>query len=127
MDALSQSLEDLSQKGVKPKYIYTIPTIQNPTATIMSFERRKRLIEIAIAHDIAIFEDECYSDLIWSGTRPPALYAMDPTARTIFIGSFSKSIAPALRVGYVVAPWSILSRLLACKLVFQCLFHDFRC
>ncbi|MGI9522601.1 MAG: PLP-dependent aminotransferase family protein [Hyphomicrobiaceae bacterium] len=115
MDALSQALEELSQKGVKPKYIYTIPTIQNPTATIMSFARRERLIEIAIAHDVAIFEDECYSDLIWNGMRPPALYAMDPTARTIFIGSFSKSIAPALRVGYVVAPWSILSRLLACK------------
>ena len=52
-----------------------------------------------------IFEDDCYADLIWDGKRPPALYAMSKNGGVIHIGSFSKSIAPALRVGYIVAPW----------------------
>lgn len=115
MDALEQALKDLSSKGIKPKYIYTIPTVQNPTATIMSAERRAELIRLAKAYDVPIFEDECYSDLIWEGHRPPALYAMDDSARVIHVGSFSKSISPALRVGYVVAPWDVLSRMLAVK------------
>ena len=62
-----------------------------------------------------IFEDECYSDLIWSGERPPAIYALDDTGRTIFTSTFSKSIAPAIRVGYLVAKWPFLSRAIACK------------
>lgn len=115
MDALAETLDGLAAKGIRPKYLYTIPTIQNPTASIMPLERRQRLLELARAHDIAIFEDECYSDLVWSGERPPALHALDPDGRVIFTGSFSKSIAPALRVGYLVAPWSFLSRALACK------------
>ena len=115
MLALEKTLADLTAKGVKPSYIYTIPTVQNPTATIMSLERRQRLIELAIEYDVPIFEDECYSDLIWSGERPPAIHALDKTGRTIFLSTFSKSIAPALRVGYVVAPWAVLSQLLACK------------
>ena len=62
-----------------------------------------------------VFEDDCYADLIWSGERPPALYAMSDLGNVIYIGSFSKTIAPALRVGYIVAPWDIMSRMLALK------------
>ena len=62
-----------------------------------------------------IFEDDCYADLIWDHKRPPALYAMSQSANVIHIGSFSKSIAPALRVGYIVAPWAMLSRMLSIK------------
>ena len=62
-----------------------------------------------------IFEDDCYADLIWDGQRPPAIHAMDRTGGVIHIGSFSKSIAPALRVGFIVAPWQMLSRMLALK------------
>ena len=62
-----------------------------------------------------IFEDDCYADLIWDGRRPPAIYAMSKRGGVIHIGSFSKSIAPALRVGYIVAPWEILSRILPLK------------
>lgn len=115
MDALANVLDDLKQRGTKPKFIYTIPTIQNPTASIMGVERRQRMLDLATDHDVAIVEDECYSDLIWDGQRPPAIHALDDSARVIFIGSFSKSVAPALRVGYVVAPWELLSRVLACK------------
>jgi 2-aminoadipate transaminase len=64
---------------------------------------------------VPIFEDDCYADLIWDGRRPPALYAMSKRGGVIHIGSFSKSIAPALRVGYIVAPWEVLSRILPLK------------
>ncbi len=114
-DALEQTLQQLKSQGIKPGYIYTIPTVHNPTGTIMSLARREHLIELAVKYDVAIFEDECYADLVWSGTRPPALYSMDSTARVIHIGSFSKTIAPALRVGYLVADWSLMGYLLSLK------------
>jgi 2-aminoadipate transaminase len=115
MDALANALAGLKSRGVKPKFIYTIPTVQNPTATIMDEARRHELLKLSEEYGVPIFEDDCYADLIWSGKRPPALYAMSKTSNVVHIGSFSKSIAPALRVGYVVAPWEILSRVLSLK------------
>jgi 2-aminoadipate transaminase len=123
IDALSATLDDLKKRRIKAKYVYTIPTVQNPTGTIMGLQRRQQLLALSVAHGVPVFEDECYSDLIWDGQRPPALYAMNQQAKTqartlagvIHIGSFSKSVAPALRVGYVVAPWAVLSRLVALK------------
>ena len=115
IDTLSNVLDDLKGKGIKPKYIYTIPTVQNPTATIMPVERRRALLTLSAAHGVPIFEDDCYADLIWSGERPPAIYAMSESGGVIHIGSFSKSIAPALRVGFIVAPWEVMSRTLALK------------
>jgi 2-aminoadipate transaminase len=116
MDALAATLADLERKGLHPKYIYTIPTVHNPTGTIMSEPRRVELLKLSEAHGVPIFEDDCYSDLIWNGQRPPALYAMSETGGVIHIGSFSKSIAPALRVGFIVARWEVLSRMLAQKI-----------
>jgi 2-aminoadipate transaminase len=115
MDALSDALDELARKGAKPKYIYTIPTVQNPSATIMPVERRQELLRLAAAHGVPVFEDDCYADLVWSGERPPAIHALSGHGGVIYIGSFSKSIAPALRVGYIVAPWEVLSRTLALK------------
>ena len=115
VDALSNALDDLKRKSVRPKYIYTIPTVQNPTGTILPVERRQEMLRLSAAHGVPIFEDDCYCDLIWSGERPPALYAMSEHGGVIHIGSFSKSIAPALRVGYIVAPWDVMSRMLALK------------
>ncbi|MGD9844492.1 MAG: PLP-dependent aminotransferase family protein [Variibacter sp.] len=115
MDALANALDDLKRRGIQPKYIYTIPTVQNPTGTIMDEERRRTMLKLAGQHSIPIFEDDCYADLIWDGKRPPAIYAMSDHGGVVHIGSFSKSIAPALRVGYIVAPWELLSRILPLK------------
>ena len=115
VDALATALDDLKRKGIRPKYIYTIPTVQNPTGTVLPVERRQEMLRLSAAHGVPIFEDDCYCDLIWSGERPPALYAMSERGGVIHIGSFSKSIAPALRVGYIVAPWDVMSRMLALK------------
>ncbi len=114
-DQLAAALERLRASGVRPKYIYTIPTIQNPTGTVLSLERRQELLRLSAAYGVPLFEDECYADLLWEGTWPTALRGLDGGAEVIHIGSFSKTLAPALRLGYVNAPWKVLSRLLACK------------
>jgi len=115
MDALEAALKDLRTKGITPKFIYTIPTVQNPTATVLDESRRARMLALADEYAVPIVEDDCYADLVWSGERPPALHAMSKSDNVIHIGSFSKSIAPALRVGFIVAPWQIMSRMLALK------------
>src|SRR5580698_4966695 len=115
MDALATALDDLKRRGIRPKYIYTVPTVQNPTGTILSEARRLDMLRLAEQHGVPIFEDDCYSDLIWDGQRPPALHALSKHGGVIHIGSFSKSIAPALRVGYIVADWRLIARMLAIK------------
>jgi len=115
MDALEAVLRDLKGRGVTPKYIYTIPTIQNPTGSVLPLDRRHALLALARQYGVPIFEDDCYADLVWAGSAPPALYALDPS-QVIHIGSFSKSLAPALRLGFAIAPWEVLGRLAALRL-----------
>ncbi len=112
---LEKVLAQIKAQGKRCKYVYTIPTVQNPTGTIMSLERRHALLEIARKHDLMIFEDDCYADLIWTGKRPPSIYSLDTEGRVVYCGSFSKSIAPALRVGYLVAKWDFIAQALPCK------------
>jgi 2-aminoadipate transaminase len=81
----------------------------------MSEARRTELLKLSRAYGVPIFEDECYADLVWTGKRPAALHAMAGDDRVIHIGSFSKSIAPALRLGYLVAGWPVMSRILSIK------------
>ncbi len=115
MDVLERSLSDLAASGRKPKFIYTIPTVQNPTGSVMPVERRREMLALAKTYDVPIFEDDCYADLVFTGVRPPAIHALDDDQRVIYCGTFSKTIAPALRVGYLVAPWQLLSSILPLK------------
>jgi 2-aminoadipate transaminase len=115
IDALAAILADLKKQGTTPKYICTTATIQNPTGSIMPLDRRRQLLALARDYGVPIFEDECYSDLTWGGMdAPPALYSLDPS-RVIHIGSFSKTLSPALRLGYVVCDWEFMSRMIAIK------------
>jgi 2-aminoadipate transaminase len=114
IDALGRILDDLGRKGTVPKFIYTIPTVQNPTGSILPVERREALLALAKKHGVVIFEDECYADLTWRPDAPPAIYSMDPS-QVVHVGSFSKTLSPALRLGYVVADWAVMSRLVGLK------------
>lgn len=116
IDHLNDVLESLARRGRRPKFIYTIPTVQNPTGTVMGVERRVELLETARRHGVAIFEDDCYADLVFDGSRPPTIRSLDGGGgQVVYCGSFSKTLAPALRLGYIVADWPMMSRLLAIK------------
>ena len=115
VEILEQTLLDLQKNKITPRYIYTIPTIQNPTGTVMSVKKREIIINLSKQFEIPIFEDDCYADLLFEKERPPAIKSFDKEGYVIYCGSFSKSIAPALRVGYLLADWSILSRIMPYK------------
>ena len=115
MDRLKDILENLKTNGIRPKYIYTIPTLQNPTGTVMTMERRYQLIKLSEEYEVPIFEDECYADLIFEGECEKAIRSLDDSNRVLHIGSFSKSLGPGLRLGYVVASWDVMSRLISRK------------
>ncbi|MEM9654182.1 MAG: PLP-dependent aminotransferase family protein [Actinomycetota bacterium] len=113
---LEALLTDLRGRGVSPKYLYTIPTVQNPTGSVMPEARRHEILDICRRFDVPIFEDDCYADLVWDGSRPPTFRAIDRGAgQVVYCGSFSKTIAPALRVGFVVADRPVIQQLLALK------------
>jgi len=114
-DALEAILQKLATEGTSPKYLYTIPTVQNPTGSVMPEPRRLELLALVRRFGVPIFEDDCYADLTFDGTRPKAFRALDTEGQVIYCGSFSKTVAPALRVGYLVADWEILSRLISAK------------
>ena len=116
IDHLNDVLESLKRRGRRPKFIYTIPTVQNPTGTVMPVARRLELLEVARRYEVAIFEDDCYADLVFNGERPPTIRSLDTGGgQVVYCGSFSKTLAPALRLGYIVADWPVMSRLLALK------------
>jgi len=86
-----------------PKLIYTVPNFQNPSGTCLSGQRRRQLISLADRHNIPIMEDDYVGDLRYEGRAQPALKALDPGGRGIYIGTFSKMLMPGLRVGFLVA------------------------
>ena len=81
----------------------------------MTMERRYHLINLSEEYEVPIFEDECYADLIFEGEYEKAIRALDDSNRVLHIGSFSKSLGPGLRLGYVVASWDVMSRLISRK------------
>jgi len=106
MDALEDTLRSLSSKNITPKFIYTIPTYQNPTGSILTLERRKRMLELAEKYGVLIMEDDCYGDIHFDLPPPPsALYKLATDSQLVaYIGSLSKIIGPGLRLGYVCVP-----------------------
>jgi 2-aminoadipate transaminase len=102
-------LEDALAGGAKPAFLYTIPTFQNPSGRTLSPARRRRLVDIAHEHDLLVLEDDPYGLVRFEGKAPPTLFELDGGERVIYSSSFSKTIAPGLRVGYFVLP-SILER-----------------
>jgi GntR family transcriptional regulator/MocR family aminotransferase len=107
-------LEDLINQH-NPKLIYTIPNFQNPTGTCLSGHRRRRLIALADQYQIPIIEDDYVGDLRYEGRTQPALKALDPGGRVIYISTFSKMLMPGLRVGFLVAEGPIYQSLVDFK------------
>ena len=100
----------------RAKMIYTVPDFQNPTGITMSLERRRRLIELANAYGLLVVEDSPYRALRYEGTSLPTLKSLDTEGRVVHLGSFSKILAPGLRLGWATASPDILERLGLLKL-----------
>ncbi|MCJ7618511.1 MAG: PLP-dependent aminotransferase family protein, partial [Desulfobacterales bacterium] len=111
-EMLKTRLKDLRGQGIKPSFIYTIPTYQNPSGLTLSEKRRNALLEIANQEDILIIEDDVYCDLSYEKTKLPTLFALDEGKRVIRFGSFSKIIAPGLRLGWILGPEHIIKQLI---------------
>ena len=94
-----------------PKLLYTVPDFQNPTGVTLSADRRERLLELAETYDFLIVEDDPYGQLRFDGSTPPPIKSLDETGRVIRIDTFSKTIAPGIRTGWVVADEAIVREL----------------
>ena len=114
-DALETAIQQAINDGKPPKLIYTVPTFQNPQGWTMSLERRKALVVIAHKYGVPILEDDCYVDLRYDGHDVPSIYSLDGTGHVLYVASFSKIIAPGMRLGYMTAPRPVLERALAVK------------
>lgn len=112
---LEGQLRELRRAGVRPKFIYTIPTFQNPAGTTLSLERRRRLVALAAEHGVLIVEDDAYVDLRFRGERLPPLAAIDSDGWVLRVGTFSKILAPGLRVGWAHGPKALIDRLMMFK------------
>ncbi|MWV64805.1 aminotransferase class I/II-fold pyridoxal phosphate-dependent enzyme [Halorubrum sp. JWXQ-INN 858] len=112
VDALADVLAARERAGeTPPKLLYTIPNFQNPTGVTLSRERRERLLELAATYDFMILEDDPYGQLRYDGSEPPPLKALDDDGRVVRVNTFSKTIAPGVRTGWVIADEAIVEQL----------------
>jgi 2-aminoadipate transaminase len=112
----TEALEQALITNPRTKFIYTIPDFQNPTGVTMSLRRRQHLIELANRHDVIVLEDAPYRETRFEGTSPPTIKSLDTEGRVIYLGSFSKILAPGLRLGWAVASEHIIEQLGLLKL-----------
>lgn len=110
IDQLEETLERLDREGVTPKFIYTIPTFQNPGGVTMSLERRRRLVEIAQQRELLVLEDNPYGMLRYGGEPLPTLRELDGGEFVMYLGTFSKILAPGIRAGWLEAPAPVLAK-----------------
>jgi 2-aminoadipate transaminase len=115
-DLLEQLLKELAESGINPKFIYTIDNFQNPTGTVLSLQRRKKMLSLAKEYGIYIIEDDCYGDLRYEGEVVPALYALDSSGMVIYIASFSKILGAGVRLGYFSAAEPLLNQIAGTKI-----------
>ncbi|OYR55337.1 aminotransferase-like domain-containing protein [Halorubrum halodurans] len=112
VDAFADDLAAREEAGDPlPKFLYTVPDFQNPTGVTLSTDRRERLLELAETYDFLIVEDDPYGQLRYDGTTPPSLKSLDETGRVVRVDTFSKTIAPGIRTGWVVADEAIVREL----------------
>jgi 2-aminoadipate transaminase len=114
-EALDREIEKAIQAGHKPKFVYLIPTFQNPQGWTIPESRRKELLTVTQKYGVPILEDDCYADNRYDGDLPTSILSLDDTSSVMYVGSFSKTIAPGMSLGYMTAPQLILDRAMGVK------------
>lgn len=120
VEALAASLEQLDRSAAtgspveaQTRFLYVIPNFQNPSGITLAADRRPGVLELAEAHGLLVIEDDVYRDLDYSGGVPPSLFALDGGTKPVLrIGSFSKILAPGLRLGWLLGPDDVIERLI---------------
>ena len=107
VDALEQEL----RRDASPAFLYVLPTFQNPSGRTLPLDRRRRLVELAREHSLTVLEDDPYGRVRFDGEALPTLYEIDGGERVLYSSSFSKIVAPGVRVGYFVLPADVVSAL----------------
>ena len=110
-----EKLENALKTNPNTKLIYVIANFQNPTGLCTSYEKRKAIYELARKYDVMILEDNPYGDIRFEGEDIPSLKSLDTDGRVIYAGSFSKILAPGIRVGFVSAPKEVIQKIVVCK------------
>jgi 2-aminoadipate transaminase len=111
VDEMEATLDRLEAEGRRPKFIYTVPTFQNPAGVTMSLPRRERLVRIANERELLVLEDNPYGLLRYEGEPLPTLLALDGGEFVIYLGTFSKILSPGIRLGWAVAPRPVLAKM----------------
>jgi 2-aminoadipate transaminase len=111
VDLLEETLDRLERDGRRPKFIYTVPSFQNPAGVTMSLPRRKRLVEVAHERELLVLEDNPYGLLRYEGDPPSPLLSLDGGVYVMYLGTFSKILSPGIRLGWVVAPPPVLEKI----------------
>ncbi|MGU7774289.1 aminotransferase-like domain-containing protein [Burkholderia sp. MR1-5-21] len=111
----TDALEEILRSTAGVKFMYVIPDFQNPAGVTLGLERRKRLAELAEKHDFYIIEDSPYRDIRFSGQPVPPIKHFDTNGRVIFVGSFSKSLVPGMRLGWAVGNQDLIRNLAQLK------------
>jgi 2-aminoadipate transaminase len=115
VDILKEKLKELKANNVNTKFIYVIPNFQNPAGVTMSLERRKKLLEISHFYGIPIIEDDPYGDIRFKGEKIPSLLELDKIGIVIELRTFSKILAPGLRLGWIVADKEVTKKVSLAK------------
>ncbi|MFL5780566.1 MAG: PLP-dependent aminotransferase family protein [Thermoleophilaceae bacterium] len=111
VDLLEDVLDRLDRDGRTPKFVYTVPSFQNPAGVTMSLERRRKLVEIANRRELLVLEDNPYGLLRYEGSPQPTLRSLDGGVYVMYLGTFSKILSPGIRLGWVVAPPPVLEKI----------------
>jgi 2-aminoadipate transaminase len=115
VEVLEEELERLAGEGRRPKFVYSVPSFQNPAGVTMSLERRRRLVELARLHELLVVEDNPYGLLRYGGEALPPLYQLDGGDYVIYVGTLSKILSPGIRLGWAVAPPPVMEKIVLGK------------
>jgi 2-aminoadipate transaminase len=108
-----EELRALLVAGVRPKLVHVIPNFQNPSGATLSLAKRRALLALAEEFDFTIFEDDPYAEIRFRGERLPSILSLDETARVVHASSFTKTVCPGVRVGYLVGPATVIAAIAA--------------
>ncbi len=137
VDLLEKKLRSLAEHKRLPKFIYLVPTFQNPSGVTIPLERRRRTYELLCEHDLLLIEDDPYGFLRYDGEKVPLFKSLDEQERVIYLSSFSKILAPGFRIAWMAAPESIVNKVCLAKqtqdlcsntfaqyCIFEAMYHD---